>query len=176
VIESRVTLASLEALSKLGHVLQVHSDYTSQMGRGQAILHDSKTGLNFGASDPRADGAAIPEQPNFFWRIGRALAGTTLATVILKWFSGGHQHNNVVIWDRRFCPRTVADWLRTRGGSTHRLTSLILRQVRRATDLRRGMYRIRCFDCLSFRVTDQLRYCTPFFACKRPTDRFSSIR
>ena len=63
-IESRVTLASLEALSKLGHVLQVHSDYTSQMGCGQAILHDSKTGLNFGASDPRADGAAIPEQPN----------------------------------------------------------------------------------------------------------------
>ena len=66
VIESRVTPASLEALSKLGHVLQVHSDYTSQMGRGQAILHDSKTGLNFGASDPRADGAAIPEQPNYF--------------------------------------------------------------------------------------------------------------
>jgi gamma-glutamyltranspeptidase/glutathione hydrolase len=66
VIESRVTPASLEALGKLGHVLQVHSDYTSQMGRGQAILHDSKTGINFGASDPRADGAAIPEQPNYF--------------------------------------------------------------------------------------------------------------
>jgi gamma-glutamyltranspeptidase/glutathione hydrolase len=36
------------------------------MGRGQAILHDSKTGINFGASDPRADGAAIPAQPNYF--------------------------------------------------------------------------------------------------------------
>ena len=66
VIESRVTPATLDALSKMGHVLQVHPDYTSLMGRGQAILHDSKTGLNFGASDPRADGAAIPEQPNFF--------------------------------------------------------------------------------------------------------------
>jgi len=66
VIESRVTPTTLEALSKMGHVLQVHNDYTSQMGRGQAILHDSKTGINFGASDPRADGAAIPEQPNFF--------------------------------------------------------------------------------------------------------------
>jgi gamma-glutamyltranspeptidase / glutathione hydrolase len=66
VIESRVTPATLEALSKMGHVLQVHPDYTSLMGRGQAILHDSKTGLNFGASDPRADGAAIPEQPKFF--------------------------------------------------------------------------------------------------------------
>jgi len=50
----------------MGHVLQVHRDYTSLMGRGQAILHDSKTGLNLGASDPRADGAAIPEQPKFF--------------------------------------------------------------------------------------------------------------
>jgi gamma-glutamyltranspeptidase / glutathione hydrolase len=66
VIESRVTAGTLDALTKMGHVLQVHSDYTSLMGRGQAILHDSKTGLNFGASDPRADGAAIPEQPKFF--------------------------------------------------------------------------------------------------------------
>ena len=66
VIESRVTPATLEALSQMGHVLQVHRDYTSLMGRGQAILHDGKTGLNLGASDPRADGAAIPEQPKFF--------------------------------------------------------------------------------------------------------------
>jgi gamma-glutamyltranspeptidase/glutathione hydrolase len=66
VIESRVTATTLDALARMGHVLQVHSDYTSLMGRGQAILHDSKTGINFGASDPRADGAAIPEQPNYF--------------------------------------------------------------------------------------------------------------
>jgi gamma-glutamyltranspeptidase/glutathione hydrolase len=31
------------------------------MGRGQAVLHDSKRGANFGASDPRADGSAEPE-------------------------------------------------------------------------------------------------------------------
>jgi gamma-glutamyltranspeptidase / glutathione hydrolase len=65
VIESRVTPATLDALTRMGHVLQVHPDYTSLMGRGQAILHDSKTGVNSGASDPRADGAAIPEQPDF---------------------------------------------------------------------------------------------------------------
>jgi gamma-glutamyltranspeptidase/glutathione hydrolase len=65
VIESRVTQPTLEALTKMGHVLQVHPDYTSEMGRGQAVLHDSSTGINLGASDPRADGAAIPEQPNF---------------------------------------------------------------------------------------------------------------
>jgi gamma-glutamyltranspeptidase/glutathione hydrolase len=29
------------------------------------VLHDSSTGINFGASDPRTDGAAIPEQPKF---------------------------------------------------------------------------------------------------------------
>lgn len=31
------------------------------MGRGQAVLHDSKTKVNYGASDPRADGSAEPE-------------------------------------------------------------------------------------------------------------------
>ena len=65
VIESRVGTDTLDALTKMGHALQVHPGYTSLMGRGQAVLHDSSTGMNFGASDPRADGAAIPEQPNF---------------------------------------------------------------------------------------------------------------
>ena len=49
----------------MGHVLQVHGAYTAAMGRGQAVLHDSTTGINSAASDPRADGAAIPESPNF---------------------------------------------------------------------------------------------------------------
>jgi len=65
VIESRVTPATVDALTTMGHVLDVHAAYTAQMGRGQAVLHNSSTNLNFGASDPRADGAAIPEQPNF---------------------------------------------------------------------------------------------------------------
>ena len=64
-IESRVTPVSIDALTKMGHVLDVHAAYTAQMGRGQAVMHNSSTKLNFGASDPRADGAAIPEQPNF---------------------------------------------------------------------------------------------------------------
>jgi gamma-glutamyltranspeptidase / glutathione hydrolase len=60
-IESRVPAATLRALSALGHQVAARRDYTPEMGRGQAILHDSKTGTNFGASDPRADGAAVPE-------------------------------------------------------------------------------------------------------------------
>ncbi|MGA7108750.1 MAG: gamma-glutamyltransferase [Terracidiphilus sp.] len=65
VIESRVTPATLDALTRMGHVLEVHGAYTAQMGRGQAVMHDSSTGINFGASDPRTDGAAIPQQPDF---------------------------------------------------------------------------------------------------------------
>jgi gamma-glutamyltranspeptidase/glutathione hydrolase len=65
VIESRVTPETIDALTKMGHVLEVHGAYTSAMGRGQAVLHNSSTGINYGASDPRTDGAAIPEQPNF---------------------------------------------------------------------------------------------------------------
>jgi hypothetical protein len=33
------------------------------MGRGQAIDHNTKTGMNFAASDPRTDGSAEPEFP-----------------------------------------------------------------------------------------------------------------
>jgi gamma-glutamyltranspeptidase/glutathione hydrolase len=65
VIEVRVTPATIDALTRMGHVLQVHGEYTAAMGRGQAVLHDSSTGINYGASDPRADGAAIPESPHF---------------------------------------------------------------------------------------------------------------
>jgi len=65
VIESRVTQASIDQLTRMGHVLDVRKEYTTAMGRGQAVLHNSKTGVNYGASDPRADGAAIPETPKF---------------------------------------------------------------------------------------------------------------
>ncbi len=65
VIESRVTQASIDQLTKMGHVLEVRKEYTTAMGRGQAVLHNSRTGVNYGASDPRADGAAIPETPKF---------------------------------------------------------------------------------------------------------------
>jgi gamma-glutamyltranspeptidase/glutathione hydrolase len=60
-VESRVPAATLRQLSEWGHVLTVRPDYLETMGRGQAVLHDSKTGANFAASDPRADGAAVPE-------------------------------------------------------------------------------------------------------------------
>jgi gamma-glutamyltranspeptidase / glutathione hydrolase len=61
VIESRVKPDVLEALRAKGHNLQVRKEYTALMGRGQAVIHNSKTGMNSAASDPRADGVAEPE-------------------------------------------------------------------------------------------------------------------
>jgi gamma-glutamyltranspeptidase/glutathione hydrolase len=62
VIESRVTPEVQQKLSAMGHQLDVRNAYTTAMGRGQAVLHDSKAKVNYGASDARADGAAVPEQ------------------------------------------------------------------------------------------------------------------
>ena len=60
-IESRVPTETLDQLSERGHEISVRRAYTQEMGRGQAILRDSATGINYAASDPRADGSAIPE-------------------------------------------------------------------------------------------------------------------
>jgi len=65
VIESRVGQAAIDALTKMGHQLEVRKEFTTAMGRGQVVLHNSATGINYGASDPRADGAAVPELPKF---------------------------------------------------------------------------------------------------------------
>jgi gamma-glutamyltranspeptidase/glutathione hydrolase len=63
-IESRVGTSTIDALTKMGHMLEVHKEYTENMGRGNVVEHDSANGMNFGASDPRGDGAAIPEMPS----------------------------------------------------------------------------------------------------------------
>jgi gamma-glutamyltranspeptidase/glutathione hydrolase len=63
VIESRVTPEVRQRLSSMGHRLDVRHEYTTSMGRGQAVMHDSKTKVNYGGSDARADGAAVPESP-----------------------------------------------------------------------------------------------------------------
>ena len=60
-IEDRLPGGVLEALRALGHVLQVHHGYSNAFGGGQAVRRDFATRVNFGASDPRKDGEAIPE-------------------------------------------------------------------------------------------------------------------
>jgi gamma-glutamyltranspeptidase/glutathione hydrolase len=60
-IEDRVPASVREALLKMGHQLDVRGDYSSWFGGGQVVMHDSSTGVNYGASSPRKDGAATPQ-------------------------------------------------------------------------------------------------------------------
>ena len=65
-IENRIPAEVREALTARGHQLKVLGDFSSDMGGGQAVVHDSSTGVNWGASDPRKDGAAVPEPAPYF--------------------------------------------------------------------------------------------------------------
>jgi gamma-glutamyltranspeptidase/glutathione hydrolase len=63
VIESRVKPDVRDKLSAMGHKLHLENEYSTAMGRGNAVLHDSKANINYGGSDARADGSAEPEPP-----------------------------------------------------------------------------------------------------------------
>jgi gamma-glutamyltranspeptidase/glutathione hydrolase len=65
-IEARVPDAIRSQLERKGHRLQVLGDFSGLMGGGQAVLHDSANKVNYGASSPRKDGAAIPEPDPYF--------------------------------------------------------------------------------------------------------------
>jgi gamma-glutamyltranspeptidase/glutathione hydrolase len=63
-MEDRIPPDTREALEKRGHQIEVRMGYSDAMGGGQAIQRDYSAGVNYGASDPRKDGAAIPEPPS----------------------------------------------------------------------------------------------------------------
>ncbi len=65
-IESRFPKEVQQALTARGHNLKVNGDFSSDMGGGQVVVHDTATGVNWGASDPRKDGAAVPEPAPYF--------------------------------------------------------------------------------------------------------------
>ncbi len=65
-IESRVPPAVREALASRGHKLDVRAEYSTQMGGGQAVMRDETSAVNYGASSPPKDGAAIPEPDPYF--------------------------------------------------------------------------------------------------------------
>jgi len=64
-IENRVAERTIETLRQKGHFVQVHGPFSSWMGGGQAVMHDSKAKVNYGGSSPRKDGAAVPEPEGF---------------------------------------------------------------------------------------------------------------
>ena len=65
-IENRIPAEIRDALMKRGHEIKVMGDFSGNMGGGQAVIHNSATGVNYGASDPRKDGAAVPEPHGYF--------------------------------------------------------------------------------------------------------------
>ena len=65
-MESRVAKEVRDALSGMGHEIKVVGEYSNRRGGGQAVIHNSATGVNYGASDPRKDGSAVPE-PHVYW-------------------------------------------------------------------------------------------------------------
>jgi gamma-glutamyltranspeptidase / glutathione hydrolase len=55
----------IDGLRKQGHEFTVELRYSQVMGRGNAVEHHDSSGVNYGATDPRADGEAVPEQMPF---------------------------------------------------------------------------------------------------------------
>jgi gamma-glutamyltranspeptidase / glutathione hydrolase len=60
-LENRVPGNVKAELEAKGHKLIMHNGFSDAFGGGQAVMRDYATGVNYGASDPRKDGAAIPE-------------------------------------------------------------------------------------------------------------------
>jgi gamma-glutamyltranspeptidase / glutathione hydrolase len=61
-VEALVPASTTDALIALGHEVTVVPARTGTFGHGQAVMSDG-TGVHFGASEPRHDGAAMPEAP-----------------------------------------------------------------------------------------------------------------
>jgi gamma-glutamyltranspeptidase / glutathione hydrolase len=60
-LENRVPGNVRGELEAKGHKVTMHNGYSDRFGGGQAVMRDFATGVNYGASDPRKDGAAVPE-------------------------------------------------------------------------------------------------------------------
>jgi gamma-glutamyltranspeptidase/glutathione hydrolase len=65
-IENRFPKETIEALRAMGHYPSMLGGFSSTVGGGQAVMHDSKEKVNYGASSPRRDGAAVPEPEAYF--------------------------------------------------------------------------------------------------------------
>jgi len=62
-METRISPSVVKELEGMGHVIKTVGDYSGSMGGGQAVM--SSGGVHYGASDPRKDGSAVPQNPAF---------------------------------------------------------------------------------------------------------------
>jgi gamma-glutamyltranspeptidase / glutathione hydrolase len=62
-LENRIPGKVQGELEAKGHKLTMYNGYSNKFGGGQAVMRDFAAKVNYGASDPRKDGAAIPEFP-----------------------------------------------------------------------------------------------------------------
>src|SRR5882757_5895032 len=62
-MENRFSSKVRDELAAKGHKIEVVGAFSATMGGGQVVLRDFSKGVNYGASDPRKDGAALPELP-----------------------------------------------------------------------------------------------------------------
>jgi gamma-glutamyltranspeptidase/glutathione hydrolase len=60
-VESRIPQDSRSGLASKRHEVEVVGYFSSMVGGGQSVMRDRATRVNYGASDPRKDGAAVPE-------------------------------------------------------------------------------------------------------------------
>ena len=60
-MESRVPSDVRADLERRGHQIDLQGEFSNMMGGGQAVMRDARANVNYGGSDPRKDGAAIPE-------------------------------------------------------------------------------------------------------------------
>jgi gamma-glutamyltranspeptidase/glutathione hydrolase len=65
-VENRVPEAVRDQLTKMGYAIRLRGAFSSVVGGGHAVMYDAATGMKYGASSPRKDGAAIPEPAPIF--------------------------------------------------------------------------------------------------------------
>jgi gamma-glutamyltranspeptidase/glutathione hydrolase len=61
-LESRIPESIRKELAHLGHAVEALPPYSTAVGGGQAVMRDAR-GVNYAGSDPRKDGAAVPQGP-----------------------------------------------------------------------------------------------------------------
>jgi len=62
-MENRIPAPVRAELEKMGHQIKLRGNFSRFFGGGQSVMRNFATRVNYGGSDPRKDGAAIPEPP-----------------------------------------------------------------------------------------------------------------